>query len=483
MRRQACILLLVCCSFAQPSFAHHIKVGKTKLMPVTASLRARRRYETAMADYENLHLERANQGWRAAVKADPNFALAYAWIAFNSRNPAEATAARKKATLLAAKATPGEKLEISWITSVQSNHFLAGIAAMNDMLEMYPHDKRLYYLAGNWLTVEDGNDQAERLFEHALALDNDYPAALNDIAYVYAHQLEFDKALAAMEHYVAVLPNEPNPHDSYAEILRMSGNFEGALEHYRDALKIDREFVSSQLGLADTYAVMGEESRARDEYAKAIEQAHTDADRLDYGLQSATTWVREGNKAEADKAFAAVAMAAHAKEINLEEAQAYRFASMYQNDDAIALAYLRSAEDALKHSTTVAQSDGDEERARILRYRAVRAAHAGNRELADKTVAELDGLVNSSRSRVIQNCLQGTIGALLMMKTQYAEAIPHLEEDHDNPPSLQLLVEAFARTGADDKKREAESRLRATSNVGMEQALFAAPVRDKQASR
>ena len=183
----------------------------------------------------------------------------------------------------------------------------------------------------------------------ALAIDKNYPPALNDLAYCYAQSREFPRALEMMERYVAVLPTLPNPQDSYAEILRMSGNFDGALEHYRAALKIDPWFVYSQLGLADTYAVMGNQPQARAEYDKAIQNSYTAADRLSYALQSATTWARENNLAEADKAFDAVADKAHATGFGLIEAEAHRMMSLYQTDDAEALKHLASAETALNH--------------------------------------------------------------------------------------------------------------------------------------
>ena len=161
MRRTVCILLIVGFCFVLPSFAHHVRVGASKLMPVTtSSAKARNLYERAMQDYENLYLERCNTGWRAAVAADPNFALAYAWIALNSRNPVEASAARKKAKALAVRVTPGELLMIQWITNVQEGNMILGIAAMNDMLEMYPRDKRLFYLAANWLMGAQNHEQA-----------------------------------------------------------------------------------------------------------------------------------------------------------------------------------------------------------------------------------------------------------------------------------------------------------------------------------
>ncbi len=108
-----------------------------------------------------------------------------------------------------------------------------------------------------------------------------------------------------MDRYVALLPKEPNPQDSYGELLRMAGNFEGSLLHYRAALKIDPDFVTSQLGLGDTYALMGNQEQARVEYDKAIRFAHNEADRLTYSMQKAMTFVRDGNYAEADKEYLA----------------------------------------------------------------------------------------------------------------------------------------------------------------------------------
>ena len=480
MRRALGVVLLLCvgCGLA---FGHHVKEAKSKTMPLTTSSpKARDLYERAMADYENLYLERANIGWRAAVEADPDCALAQAWIAFNSRNPVEATAAREKAKSLLPKITPGERLMIEWITNVQAGNFLAGIAAMNDMMAMFPKDKRVFYLAGNWLLLENDNERAVKLFDRALDLDKNYPAALNDLAYAYARDREFAKAFEIMDRYTAVLPKEPNPQDSYGELLRMSGDFEAALEHYRASLKIDPDFTSSQVGLADTYALMGDQARARVEYDKAIQAAHNDADRLDYNLQKAMTWVREGNFVEADKAYAAVAESAHRQGIILEESQAYRFMSMYQPEDAVALKYLTSAEDALLHASQVAASDREEERSRVLRCRALRAVHNGDQQLADKTLHEIESMAGSSRSMVIQASYHGAAGAVLVAREKFSEAIPHLEEDLDNPCSLELLVRAYGETGSVDKMHEISARLGGTNVPTIEQTTVVTAFRAKR---
>ncbi len=483
MRRSlfsACILIVVVC-LASPLYAHHLKRAATTTLPVTASSPAARAlYEKGMQDYENLYLERCNDDWRAAVKADPNLALAWAWIAFNSTNPMEMSAARERAKALAPKTTPGEQLMVSWIAKVQEGDSIGGISAMNDLLEMYPKDKHVIYLAANWVVGENGNDQAQKLLEKALALDKNFPAALNDLAYVYARNRQFDKAFAAMDRYVALLPHEPNPQDSYGELLRMAGNFEGSLQHYRAALRIDPDFITSQVGLGDTYALMGNQEQARVQYEKAIRYAHNEADRLAYSMQNAMTFVRDGNFAEADRLFLDIAQTAAAKEQELQEAQAYRHLAEYQADDNAALKYLQQADDSLERRNAISKSDKDEELARILRNRTVRAAHAGNPTLAEKSLKQLEDMASASRNRVIQSSYNGAAGTLLIDRKKFEEAVPYLEEDQDNPFTMELLVQAYYETNQPDKLHEAEGKLRGTNVPTMEQAIVVPAVRSRR---
>ena len=479
IKTYAVVALALC--LTAPLYAHHIQKGQSDTLPVTTSSeKARALYVKGMEDYENLYLERCNEDWRAAVKEDPNLAVAWAWIAFNSGNPEEVSAARAKAKEIAPKLTPGEQLMIAWIAKVQEGDFLGGITAMNDMLEMYPRDKHLYYLAGNWLMGENGNDQAKRFMEKALAIDKTFPAALNDLAYVEARERQFDKAFAAMDRYVALLPKEPNPQDSYGELKRMAGDFDSALAHYQAALRMDPDFVSSQLGLGDTYALMGNQEQARIEYNKAIRYAHNEADRLTYGMQKAMTYVRDGNYAEADKQFQEIAETAHAKEQDLQEAQALRHMAEYQADDNVALKHLKLAEESLSHRSTISAGDRDEELSRILRNRVVHAARSGNQTLADKSLQQLEALANGSRNRVIQSSYQGAAGTLLMDQKKYEEAIAHLEEDQDNPFTLDLLVQAYYQTLQNEKLHDVEVRLRGTNVPTMEQALVVPAARSRK---
>ena len=77
--------------------------------------------------------------------------------------------------------------------------------------------------------------------------------------------------------------------------------------------------------------------------------------------------------------------------------------SLYQRDDASALKHLALAEEVLSHQANISQSEHDDELARILRYRTVRASHADNQELAGQTLQQLNAMAGATRSAVVQS--------------------------------------------------------------------------------
>ncbi|HYX70428.1 MAG TPA: tetratricopeptide repeat protein [Terriglobales bacterium] len=477
MRRLTFILFLL--AVWVPVLGAQKKPGKraaatvpSDTIPVTtASPEARKLFEQGMVKWENLHTEGAQEDWRAAVYKDPNFAQAWAFLAFNSRDPKEEAEARKQAKDLARDASPGERKLIVWITGVREGDFVPAIAAMNDLFQQYPRDKRFAYLVSGWLLTREEYGPAQRILERAMAADPGYAPGYNNLAYAYAYARQFDKAFAAMEKYTALLPNEPNPQDSYAEILRMAGKFDQALEHYRAALKIDPKFPSSQVGIADTYALMGEYDRAREEYPKAIVMAPTPADKANYRLQEAMTWVREKKYDEADQAFTAAAEQARADGLMLQEAQAQRMMAVYAPDAKAAASHLDRAELALADAKDLSETDRQEEVAAELRVRATRAAMAGQKEAAQQALEALAEVVRSDPSTVIQRTYEATQGALLEQEGKYAEAIPHLQEDAHNALSAQLLLLCYQKTGAAQQAKDLASWLAGLNEPTLEQAL------------
>jgi tetratricopeptide (TPR) repeat protein len=469
MRWTALLLTFCAAAFATNPKPHH--PAKSSTLPVTTSSpAARKEFEHAMGDLEMMRRADAVNDLRATVKRDPKFAQAYILLSHLTHDPDEELSTRARAQQLAAQATPGERLLIRWLSGVQENNYVPAIAAMNDLLAMYPQDHRTAFLAGRWLVHQRRYAQGVFVLEHAIALLPDYPAALNELAYAYAFSGNFEKAAGLMERYVQLEPDQPNPYDSYGEILRAAGQYDAALDKYRMAIRIDPTF-GSELGVADTYAVMGREAEAREEYAKALMFVNSENDQVEYELQSALTWIRENNHKQGDKSLHEVARHAHSLGLAKLEAEANRIMAMSAPDYKDALHHLKAAEHALDEGYPISKSDREEERALVLKVAALQAAQNKSMEAASKAVAQLESMAAQSRSQIIQVAYHSAAGGVLMEQGKYAEAIAHLQEDTESPESMQLLWKAYQQTGAQEDAKLLAARLAGINEPTVEQAL------------
>jgi len=236
------------------------------------------------------------------------------------------------------------------------------------------------------------------------------------------------------------------------------------------SIRIDPNF-GSEVGVADTYAVMGKEEEARAEYGRSIVFASSDHDKVERELQYAVTWIRENNRKQAEKALSDVARHAHAAALGQLEAEAHRILGMYEPDTKTAMKHLQAAEDALHEGHEISVSDRDEEQARILRVRATRSAEGQDMELASNVVKQLETMAASSRSQIVQLCYHGAAGALLVAQRNFGEGIPHLEEDAADPLSMRLLWRAYSETGAGAQAQAIAAKLAGLNLPTVEQAL------------
>jgi len=449
----------------------HKAVPRSRTLPVTtASPAARAQFEAGMKNLEELRRSDAVDDLRAAVKRDPKFAQALIMISHLSHDPDEQLATRTRAVQLASQVTAGERLLIRWLSGVQQDDYIPAIAAMNDLLSEYPEDHRLYFLAGRWLIHQERYAQGILVLQHAITLFPDYPAALNELAYAYAYSGDFAEACGLMERYVQLQPDQPNPYDSYGEILRASGQFDAALEKYRMAIRVDPTF-GSELGVADTLAVMGREAEARQEYTRALLFVKSENDRVEYELRSAVTWIRENNHKQVDDSLHEVARHAHHVGLARLEAEANRIMAMSAPDLSDANHHLRAAEHALTEGHVVSKADLEEERALILKVAAIRSAQAKAMEPGVKAVAQLQAMANRSHSQLIQLAYHTAAGVVLVQQGKYGDAIAHLREDANGPEAMLWLWKAYTQSGAQEDARVLAARLADLNEPTVEQAL------------
>jgi len=110
----------------------------------------------------------------------------------------------------------------------------------------------------------------------------------------------------------------------------------------------------------------------------------------------------------------------------------------------------------------------------------VRASHMGNELLRDRSLKQLETMAAASRNRVIQSSYHGAAGSVRMDQKKYEDAIAHLDEDQDNPLTMELLARAYYQTSQPNKLHEVEAKLRGTNLPTMEQALVVPAARSRR---
>ena len=445
---------------------------QTAVFPLTTkSPEARRLAEKGLWLYVD-RLERAQSAetLRQALQIDPQFAMAHEFSALISQNSSDRVSEQQKAFASRNHASIPEQMAIEWFQDAADNKLMSAIPKMNALLRQYPHDKRVVWMAVWWLRRQTQYDRAIAVYEGSGITDS--PGMMNHMGYVYAYVRQFDKAFTLMEQYIAALPNEANPQDSYAEILCMAGRFNQAIEHYRASLAINPRFYDSQFGIADTYSVMGDQVRARQEYAIGFKTfSALELQEIRWRTREATTFIRDGDLEGAGRAFQAIADYAHAKHNSEAEADTYRQMAMYQMNPKRALVFLDKAEAAAQEGKNAMKAGILQELAQILRLRVEVALKMGNKKIADSSLTQLANLSESSNDSLIELTYHGAAGAVLFSEHKYDESVSHLEQDPDNPFSLRLLVAAYQKIGYGAGAKRTSETLSSLNDPTLEQAL------------
>ena len=266
-----------------------------KVPVTTASEEARSLYTEARALADDLHFVEAHELFVQAAEADPGFAMAHYMVAITSLSAAEFFDAVGKARAAAAGASAGEQLYVRALVAASENDQGAQLAALNELVGMYPQDERTHMVLGNYMNGQQDFAGAAKHFTHATQINPDFAGAYNSLGYAYRSLDDLDQAKAAFEKYVELLPNEANPHDSYAELLMEMGDYDNSIEHYEMALGIDSNFAASYAGISRNHALQGEAELALEAADRMLAAARNFAERQNAMFQSVTAHLFAGN--------------------------------------------------------------------------------------------------------------------------------------------------------------------------------------------
>jgi len=445
----------------------------TAVLPLTTkSPEARRLVQEALDLYlDRVEQEQAIDILRKAVQVDPDFAMGHEYLAQISLDSAEQVSEQEKAFAARSHASASEQMVIEWYQDAADHKLISAITKMNDVLNQYPHDKWVVWMTTWWLQNQAQYERVIAVYEKSGITDS--PGLINNIGYNYAYLRQFDKAFAMMDKYVALLPNDSNPQDSYAEILRLAGRFNQSIEHYRASLVINPEFYSSQFGIADTYSLMGDQARARKEYEIGFQKfSLPELQQVLWKTREAATYVREGDNDGAEHGFQTIADYAHSRHNSQAEADTYRQMAICEQNPKQALVFLGQAEAATQEGKNALRIAISQELAQILRARVEVALKMGNKEMANSNLARLSDMSETANDKLIEVAYHGATGAVLFSERKYDQAISHLEEDTNNPFSLKLLAAAYQKIGYSAGAKRTNDTLTNLNDPTLEQALI-----------
>jgi tetratricopeptide (TPR) repeat protein len=446
-KRASLIVVGVVLAFALPLMA------SPREMPITtSSAEARQLYLQAWEKADNLELQAASELADQAIAKDPSFAMAYL-LRGSSGGYQVFRKNLDMAVSLADKVSPAER---HWIlaTKARAEGDTAAMKAhMDQLVALFPDDKHVQFsLAGYLMFTARDERQAAVHLRKATTIDPAFAAGYNMLGYAQMQMGEFDAAEASFKKYVSLLPDRPNPYDSYAEMLMKTGRYDESIAQYRKALEKDPTFVSSLAGIGADQVFKKDYAAARETF----EQQGAKSPDLDGKLAAmenvAKSYVHEGQTGEAVRVFDDIAGRAKAGDlprdaVNARLDAAFVLAEAGKADEA---AHQIDQADALVQEAGLPAPLQARAQSSIILARARGLAAQGQFDAATREVARTTPAITERQIPGELRSLNEVNGYIALRQKRYKEALAFLQKGDDQSPyaiyERALATEALGQT-------------------------------------
>ncbi|GAA0859944.1 tetratricopeptide repeat protein [Aliiglaciecola litoralis] len=163
-----------------------------------------------------------------------------------------------------------------------SNSYTKSYAYFRAAAKQAPNFESTWVNLGILYRIGGHYESAEKAYMHAIQMDEDNLTAWENLAYLYEYTGRHQESAAIAGRVERKRDDNPFYHFILGEQEFDSGNFDLALRHYRDALRIDKSKHEIYFGLAKTYYEMGDVSRSQLYFKKARDRSRNDQDQEKY---------------------------------------------------------------------------------------------------------------------------------------------------------------------------------------------------------
>lgn len=271
-------------------------VAEEGKMPVTSSSeKALENYWKGINLTDKLRFPDARQFFETAVAEDPNFAVAYLNLGFTVASNKGFFENLEEAKSVMDKASEAERMWILGVEAGAVGNPQKQFGLYKSLVENYPNDERARMLLGNYYFGQQEYGLAVKQYNSAANVAPDLSQIYNQLGYSQRFLKKYDEAEKAFQKYIELIPDDPNPFDSYAELLLKIGRFDESIVQYRKALDIDQTFAASYFGIATCNNFLGNHAEARKTAQELYDNAVNDGQRRAAHFTKATSYIDEGD--------------------------------------------------------------------------------------------------------------------------------------------------------------------------------------------
>ena len=235
----------------------------------SASAAARTAVAASLVDFDFFFASRAQERLRVALALDS--AWGYARALHASFTPGLTAAQRRQESqrALADAARGGSASEVLVALAIREQAAGRGeseIAAWRAAAQVLPGDPHVAFQHALAVWRIRGNDAGTAALRSVTAAFPRYGAPYNHLAYLATGMLSrppSDEAIALADTQLRLAPDQPNAHDTYADLLKRRGRFAEAVEHYRHSLEMAPNDWLFYQGPAELAQLQGDGAAAR----------------------------------------------------------------------------------------------------------------------------------------------------------------------------------------------------------------------------